>query len=560
MPTLKVGYGDLCRMIGRELPLESLIEKLFMMKCGVEGVYGDELILEVTSDRPDLLCSEGIARELRGLLGIEGGLAKYKVVRGDLTIYVDDSVKKVRPYIAGAVVKGLKLTDNVVRQIMQLQEKLHMTYCRNRTKVSIGIHDSDKVTHRLTYAALPPGEIRFTPLDEEREMNGYEILESTPKGREYGWIIKDFPAYPILRDSEGKVLSMPPIINGVVTQVTPQTTNLLLDVTGTDMKLVNFVNNIIATSLAERGGLIESARVIYGEFRVQTPNLKPNMMRLNIPFMNETLGLTLNAERAATLLRRMRYGVKVDSKRRLKVLIPAYRADIMHEIDLVEDIAIACGYSRLDPLVPVTATIGSEREITRLSRKMRDLMCGLGYLEVMNYMMTDKSSLSEKMNLPPQQVVEVANPLSLDFTVLRNWLLPGLLNFLSYNKHVPYPQRIFECGDVVLIDQAEPTLTSTRRRLGAVTCDYKVSYEEVQAAVYSVLRDSGFGCWSVRRTEHPSFIKGRAASLILSDREIGILGEVHPQVLENFGVENPAAAFELDLSSLMETSRSSLGQ
>ncbi|MBS7650147.1 MAG: phenylalanine--tRNA ligase subunit beta [Candidatus Bathyarchaeia archaeon] len=552
MPTLKVGYRDLCSMIGKELSLDILSEKLFMMKCGVEGVCGDELILEVTSDRPDLLCSEGIARELRGLLGIEKGLAKYKVAKGDLTIHVDESIRNIRPYIAGAVIRGLKLTDDAVRQIMQLQEKLHMTYCRNRTKVSVGIHDSDKVTHRLIYAAVPPEEIRFTPLDEESEMNGYEILESTPKGREYGWIIKGFKAYPLLYDSEGKVLSMPPIINGVITQVTPETENLLLEVTGTDMKLVNFVNNIIATSLSERGGLIESARIIYGRSKVQTPDLKPNLMSLNIKYVNDTLGLNLTAKRVAALLRRMRYNVEVNSDKRLKVFIPAYRADVIHEIDLVEDVAIAYGYSKLEPLIPSTSTIGAERAITRLARRMRDLMCSLGYLEVINYIMTDKASLSEKMNLPSQEVVEVANPLSLDFAVLRNWLIPGLLNFLTYNKHVSYPQRIFECGDVVHIDRNEPTMTVTRRRLGAVSCDYKVSYEEVQAAVYSIFKSIGLEGWSVERVEHPSFIKGRVASIILSCREIGFLGEVHPQVLENFGIENPVAAFELDISSLTE--------
>jgi phenylalanyl-tRNA synthetase beta chain len=189
LPTLNVGYNDLCELIGKELTIGSLKEKLFLMKCEVDSLSGDELVLEITSDRADLLCAEGIARELRGLLGIETGLVNYRLNKSDLKIYVDRSISKIRPYIAGALVKKLEFTDEFVRQIMQLQEKLHLTYCRNRTKVSVGIHDAETVTHNLSYAGVSPEKIRFTPLDEEKEMNGNEILEYTPKGRDSGWII-----------------------------------------------------------------------------------------------------------------------------------------------------------------------------------------------------------------------------------------------------------------------------------------------------------------------------------------------------------------------------------
>lgn len=555
MPTLQVGYKDLCKLVRREIPFELLSEKLFLMKCEVESVSGDEISLEVTSDRPDLLCSEGIARELKGLLNVEVGLASYKVEKDGLNVQVDRSIKNVRPYIAGAVVKGLKLTDDSVRQIMQLQEKLHLTYCRNRSKVSIGVHDADKVTHKLIYAGIEPSKIRFTPLDEEKEMNGYEILESTPKGREYGWIIKDSPVYPLLYDSEGKVLSLPPIINGVVTQVTPETSNLLLDVTGTDTRLVNFVNNILVTSLAERGGKIESAKIIYGHREVKTPDLRPHTKQLHLTFVNDTLGLDLKAREAVALLKRMRYGVKSTSKNTLTVIIPAYRADIMHEVDLVEDLAISYGYNRLKPAMPPTATIGSEREITKMTRKLRDLMVGLGFVEVLNYIMTSKQVTAERMNMPDERMAEVANPLSLDFSVLRNWLLPGLLSFLGSNKHVPYPQKIFECGDVVLVDEAMQTKTVTTRKVCAAACDYMVSYEDIQASLYSLLRNAGVEGWSLQRTEHPSFIKGRAAAIRVDDENIGVIGEIHPQLLENFGIENPAAAFELDLEAAFRTKK-----
>ncbi|MEE9458972.1 MAG: phenylalanine--tRNA ligase subunit beta [Candidatus Bathyarchaeia archaeon] len=550
MPTLNVGYNDLCELVGRELPIGLLKEKLFLMKCEVDSLSGDELVLEVTSDRPDLLCAEGIARELRGLLGIETGLVNYKLTKSDLKIYVDKSISKVRPYIAGALVKKLEFTDDFVKQIMQLQEKLHLTYCRNRTKVSVGIHDAETITHKLTYAGVHPEKIRFTPLDETREMNGNEILESTPKGIEYGWIIKSFPVYPLLSDSDAKVLSLPPIINGIVTKVTPETTSLILDVTGTDMKLVNFVNNIMVSSLIERGGMAETATIIYNRKKIDTPDLSPYRRNLNLSYANEILGLDLKTGQASSLLRKMRYGVKPRSKNYLTVVIPAYRADIMHEIDLVEDLAIAYGYDKLDPTMPMSATIGSERNITKLTRKIRDLMVGLGFIEVLNYVMTSENTISYKMDVPSEKIVTITNPLSIDFSVLRNWLIPGLLSFLSFNKHVPYPQNIFECGETVEINKITPTKTITRRKLAALVCNHKISYENVQSNLYSLLRNAGANGWSLHRTEHSSFIKGRVASIKVSGVEAGIMGEIHPRILERFEIENPVGAFEIDLEKI----------
>ncbi len=550
MPTLNVGYNDLCELVGRELTIGLLEEKLFLMKCEVESSSGDDLVLEVTSDRPDLLCAEGIARELRGLLGIETGLVNYKLKTSDLKIHVDRSISKVRPYIAGALVENLEFTDEFVKQIMQLQEKLHLTYCRNRTKVSVGIHDAETVTHELTYAGIRPEKINFIPLDETKEMNGTEILESTPKGREYGWIIKDFPVYPLLSDSNAKVLSLPPIINGIVTRVTPETTSLILDVTGTDLKLVNFVNNIMVSSLIERGGRAKTATVIYGRKRINSPDLSPNRSNLNLSYANKILGLNLKSGQAKALLRKMRYGVKQKSNDSFTVMIPAYRADIMHEIDLVEDLAIAYGYDKLDPTMPMSATIGSERNITKLTRKIRDLMVGLGFIEVLNYVMTGENTITSKMDVKSEKIVKIANPLSLDFTVLRNWLIPDLLSFLSYNKHIPYPQNIFECGETVEINDMTPNKTITKRKLAALVCDHKISYEDIQSKLYSLFQNAGADGWSLHRTDHSSFIKGRVASIKVSGDEVGIIGEIHPRILSRFEVENPVGAFEINLEKI----------
>jgi len=555
VPTITISVWDVCSLIGREMTQEQLSEVLGLTKCGHTSFAGDEMAVEVTSDRPDLLSAEGIARELRGLLGIETGLRKFKVARSDVVLRVDRSVLDIRPYISSAIIERVNLAGDAVRQIMQMQEKIHGTYGRNRRKVSIGVHDLDTITHDLTYAGVEPDKINFIPLDETRSMNGKEILELTPKGREYGHIIKHFPRYPLLYDSKGNVLSLPPIINGILTKITDQTKNILLDVTGTDKGLVDYTLILMATALVERGATIRDVKVLSPQGEERTPDLSSRAWKLRTKTVREVLGINLTSQQIASQLKRMRYGVRSGRKEVLTVIAPPYRRDLLHEVDLIEDVAIAYGYGRLEPVIPMTATIGREREITTFTRVIRDLMVGFGFQEVFTFIMTSAQVLFEKMNAPIEEVVEVENPISLEYSVLRNRLLPGILNFLGYNKHVAYPQKVFECGDVILVDEKIATRTVNQRKLSGAVCDYRVSYEDVQAVVYSLMRNLGVKEWSVDRLDHPSFIRGRAAAMSLGDSKVGVLGEVDPTILERFGLENPIAAFEIDVEELMSERR-----
>jgi len=505
------------------------------------------------ADRPDLLSTEGIARELKGILGLKLGLEKYEVERSDVRITVEPSVKDVRPYISSSVVRGIKLDDEGIRQVMQLQEKLHQTYCRRRRKVSIGIHDLDSIEHDVFYAGIQPEKIGFVPLDEDREMNGREILEFVPKGREYSHIIKDFPRYPLLFDSKENVLSMPPIINGVVTKVTENTKNLLLDVTGTDLDLVEFVNNIMVTNLVERGGRIEDVRIIHKNKTKYVPTLKPQKIGFRPNFVNEMLGLELRNSQIIDSLKRMRYGIRKSGENYIEVLVPPYRADIFHEIDIIEDVALGYDYDRLELEMPLISTMGIEREITGFMRKACNLMIGLGFQEILNYVMTNKRTLFDRMAIQETEVAEVENPLTIEYSILRNSLLPGLISFLSYNKHVSYPQKIFECGDVVIPDSNRPTKTKNEKRLAAAICDFKVSYEDIQGVIHAFLKNMGVKNWNLKRTENSRFIKGRVASTHIDKIEglVGIVGEINPSILNNFEVENPVVAFEVNLEDIM---------
>ncbi|MCZ2845306.1 MAG: phenylalanine--tRNA ligase subunit beta [Candidatus Bathyarchaeota archaeon] len=553
MPTITISYEDLINLLGEKLSLKKIEETLFLTKCQVESLTSNEITIEVMADRPDLLSAEGISRELKGILGFEKGLKKYKVGRSNVKINVESTVEIVRPFISSSVIKGVTLNDESVRQVMQLQEKLHLTYCRNRRKVSIGIHDFDTIEGDIFYAGVPPDRIRFVPLDEEEEMNGIEILENIPKGREYGHIIKNFPRYPLLYDSKGDVLSLPPIINGIVTKITENTKNILLDVTGTDPDLVEFVNNIMASNIFERGGKIEAVEISKKDETRFVPKLDSQSIKFRIDFTNEILGLKLNKTQIINSLEKMRYGIKTIGKNYLEVSIPPYRADILHEIDIIEDVALGYGYNRLGPEMPLIPTIGIDREINSYIRKACNIMIGLGFQEVLNYILTNREYLFEKMAIQNSDVVELENPLTSEYSTLRNSLLPGLINFLSYNKHISYPQNIFECGDVVIYNESEPTKTSNSKRLTAALCDYRISYEDIQSSLYSFLKNMGIKKWILERTENPSFIKGRVASIYIEGikNPMGIIGEINPIILNNFEIENPIATFEIKLEEMM---------
>lgn len=552
MPTITIDYNDLCQLLGKRLDLDRIAQDLAAIKCEIESIEGTEITIEVTPDRPDLFSTAGIAVALGGLRGDERGLPKVKVKRGEVVVMVDKDVVSIRPFAGFSEVRGLQLSDEAVRQIMQLQEKLHETYCRKRRRVSIGIHDRGAIAPLIRYTALRPDEIRFIPLDERREMTGSEILSLTSKGVQYGSIIKDFDRYPLILDENGVVLSMPPIINSIHTVVTPSTRNVFVDVTGTDRVLVDDVLAVVTLALVRRGEEVRTVKVIQPDEVVWTPKLIPTERELDLERVKDVLGIPLSATEVENLLLKMRYGISLRERGRLRVLVPPGRRDVLHEIDLIEDVLMGYGYNRVKPETPSIATIGGENEIVEVTRKARDLMVGLGFQEVVSYMMTNKKLMFTKMRLKPERVVEVENPASLTYSILRNWLLPCLLEFLSVNRHHAYPQRIFECGDIVAIDERMETRTKSVRKLAAAMASSKVGYEDIQAVLYSLLPNLGIDGWTIRAAKHGSFIDGRCASVLVGGRSLCILGEIDPEVISNFELEMPVAGFEMDISRIFE--------
>jgi len=536
MVSLTVSHQELAELLGSPRPWPELVDAIVMMGASLEGGDGESATFEVFPSRPDLYSVEGLARALRGFLGLEVGLRKYAVHPSGITFTVDPSLRDIRPFAVGGVVRGLDLDDPTVRSIVALQENLHVTVGRRRRKVAIGIHDLRKVTPPFRYLAADPETHRFTPLGLAREMSPAEILREHPKGQEYGPILAGFPRVPLIVDAHGVVLSFPPIINGVVTELTPETRELFLDVTGTDSDAISAVLAILSTALADRGGAIESVETKTADRTWTTPNLETRIRIVDVGEANALLGLSITPDRAIELLRRMRYDAHAQGSK-LAVETPPYRIDVMHPWDVYEDLGIAFGFDKIPPALPRRQTIGLPLPMNEFTNALRDILVGYGYQEVLSLTMTNPR---EPFRAPSGATI--TNPVQVEYTALRTSLLPSLLGILKLNTHHDLPQRIFEVGDVVL---------SVRnvRRLAAVAIHPKASFTESKSLALSLLRDVGVVA-EIEPAVDENFIPGRCAAATVDGIPIGLFGELHPRVLEAYGLGNPALALEFDAEPL----------
>ncbi len=539
---------SLLKLIGHKMTEEQLENKLFLLKSEVEG-FGDGTIdIEVNPDRQDMLSTEGIARALRAFLDISPGLPRFPVKESGKKIVVERGLEKIRKYIACGIVKGVETSDQLIKEYMRLQEMLTSTHGRNRNKASIGLYVHDELDFPVYYGTEDPEKIKFVPLGYDEPMDGPTILKKHEKGIEFGHVISDFERWPLLADNAGKILSLPPIINSNdLGKISEDTKNIFVEVTGTHLPTVEQCLNIMTTSLAERGGKIESVEILYPDgTTMQTPVLEPRNMEVDVQRIRQLLGLDLTYKEIRESLRRMCYGAEV-KKGTAKVKVPAFRVDVLHPVDIIEDVAIGYGFDNIDPTLPETMTIGGLRTMTRLKNKVRDLMVGAGYQEVMSYVMTSPEALNLKMERHAPYV-STANPKSRDFSVLRNSLLPVILDFAARNQHADYPQKVFEVGDIVLPDQHAETRTRQLTALCAMTTNNRVDVTELLRELTFVLRGMGLkGRFRFASCRDPSFITGRSARILIDQEDVGIVGEINPIVLTNFEIGNPVVAFEMNL-------------
>jgi phenylalanyl-tRNA synthetase beta chain len=547
MPVITLQKDRFSKFVGKQLTVKEMADWLPWIGFDIEEIGEDHVKVEFNPNRIDLCSYAGVARAFKGLMGLETGLPKYETKQGKIVLKISKAVSNIRPYMLAAVVRNISLDEDAISELMEMQEDLHWGIGRNRKKASIGVHNLDVVTPPFTFTAVEPDKARFVPLDKTEEMNLREILDKHEKGVAYKQLVDWAPKYPLLIDKKGKVLSMPPIINGELTRVSSRTTNLFLDVTGTDYKAVEQGLNVLATALADMSGTIETVRVKYPDRTVVSPDFTLQKMKLRITYANELLGLKLSEAQVLDSLRKCRLDARVLKNGLVEVLIPAYRIDMLHEVDLVEEVAVGYGYYRLKPTIPESVTIGEQHPAHRLANVVRQIMTGLGFTEVMNFTLTNEVAHYDKMRQKPRSIIKLANPVSAEYTILREALLPILMKNLADNKHESFPQRLFEVSDVGYINLRAETRVERRLHVAAVSSHSTANFTEIKSTIEALLLNMGFKQWEIRAMKHPSFINGRTAAIFVKRKEIGVLGEAHPEVLNNFELENPTSAFEIDL-------------
>lgn len=542
MPVVSIELKRLERLVG--VPTKVLLQRLPYIGLDIESVEAGSVRVEYSPNRPDFGTDYGIARALRGLLGIELGLPRYRLSRSGVSVKVDGALSRVRPFIACVVASGLRLDSEDIRQLISLQEDLHEGLGRRRRRVAIGLHDLSRVKQPLFYEGLPPS-FSFVPLDMKEEMSLARILKETDVGRRYSGALDGASVYPVIRDSSGTVLSFPPIVNGNVTRVTTETRELLVDVTGTEKAAGDDVLAIFASTLGEMGGRLGTVEIISGSERRVTPDIKPRAAPLDSALVREVTGLELTEREVIQCIRRSRMDVKGR-----KVLIPRYRVDILHRVDIAEEVALGYGIDRIQPLYPPSDRPGRFNPFDQFLDGVADLMAGAGFIEVMTYELTDSESLYGRFGRPSEGRIEVENPRSSEHSVLRDSLIPSLLSVLAKNVKEEYPQRIFEIGRVYSRVGGMPR---EEWHLAALSAHAGAGFTEAKMYLESFFAVSVGASVSTQPAEHWAFAPGRSASVTAQDVFLGHIGELRPEPLVSFGLTVPAAGFELSLRPLLDS-------
>ncbi len=548
MPVITFKYQDL-KDLGIDMEKDELIDTLPMMSSDIEDFDDEEIKVEFFPNRPDNLSVEGVVRSFKGFIGQEIGFPDYKVEESGEYVEVDEDVAKIRPYIGFAKIDNVDFTGDKLKYIMDFQENLHWVIGRDRKKVAIGIHNADVVTGPFKYIATPKDANAFVPLEKDFEMTPDEILTQHDKGVDYAHLIQDFDKYPLILDKDDNVLSMPPIINGELTKIKEDTKNIIVDVTGTDERAVNQALNIICCSFAEVGGQIKSMEVRYADKSIKTPDLTPQEMNVHVDTANSLIGGTsLTAEDIKGLLLKARFDAEIISENEVKAIIPAYRVDILHEVDVVENIAVQYHINSVEAKLPEINTVAYENDWFKAESTIREVMVGLGFQEVMSLMLTNEEAHYEKMNQPEEEHVQVARPITIDRTMIRTSLINSLMEFLEDNKHEDLPQKIFEIGDILYLDDTKENKTKSSKKLAALICHSTANFTEIKSVMTSVLTNLGY-TMEISDSENKTFIEGRVADVVGEAQKgtiKGFFGEVSPEVITNFTLEYPVIAFEIE--------------
>ncbi len=566
MPTIEVKLSDFESLLKGKLDEEKLETLLEKVKGEVKDFEreNDATKIELNdTNRPDLWSPEGITRQIRPAVknwpeAYPFFDAKTKPAR---KVMISEAVGAVRPYLTACIARGLTITEPILKQLIQAQEKLADSFGRNRQLVSIGLYRLNKISFPVKYDLVDPETTAFVPLGFETPMTLRQIISEHPKGIAYANTLSGAERFPILTDAKGEILSFPPIINSrVLGEVAVGDSELFVEVTGTDLRMVTLALNIFAANLADRGAAIEPVALHYEKETAfgavfQTPYDLSEPVTLKLSELNRVLGETVAIDEAARLLSAYGLSVKTDGEK-ITVRAAPYRDDLMHPIDVVEDFAISRGYNSFVPVLPATFTVGSLSEIELFSDELRHAMAGFGFEEVVSNILGSSEDFIEKMALsvddtdrPETRIIQIENPMTERFSLLRSWLLPSLLRVEGASSKAFYPHRLFEAGEVARLTPHAADHTETVVHLAALIAHPTANFSELHAVLEALFARLSLS-YHLEPFVHPSFIAGRSGKIMLEQAEVGLIGEVHPAVLDAWQIGMPTVSFELALEKL----------
>ncbi len=554
MPTISVIKSDLERLAGQTYELPDLERALEYAKAEVKA-EGEELRVQLKdTNRPDLWCTEGLARALKGYR--ESAFDPYdfftETSDSDLAITVDPDLELIRPFVAGFECSGVDIDDDALKQLIETQERLCDNYGRGRSSIAVGIYDASDIVYPIRYEAVSP-DTRFIPLEAETAMSLKEILKEHPTGQMYAHLLEGYERYPLLRDSRDEILSMPPIINSAsLGRVEVGDSHLFIEATGTVLDHVLHTIAIFAANMADRGGQITPVTINYPydtprSREIRCPFDVTEAMSTQLDRIRTIAGTDLSESQITTALTKMGYRNTRVSGEAVTALPAPYRDDLLHPVDMIEDIIVGIGYETFDPVMPKDFTIGKSAPVEDLSDRVRDLLVGSGFQETFLPVLGSLENQTTRMMNADAPVVVISNPMSEQYGCARSSLIPGLLSVEETSRRAPYPHNLFEVGEIAIKSPNQHYGTRTDTCVAAMIASEEANLSGVQSYLEALAFYFHFE-YEVRSIDHPSYLPGRIGEVIRDGEVYGLIGELHPGVLDAWNLAVPVSVFEVDLA------------
>ena len=545
MPTVSFDKKRVLEQIG-DMSDSDLADRISMLGTDLERISADEIVVEIFPNRTDMLSEQGFIHALKNFIGRGDGYEDVTALESDYEIEVDPKMSDVRPYTVAAVAQGISLDDASLKALIQLQEKLHLSYCRKRAKGAIGIYPMERIKWPISYTARRPESIEFTPLDAEK-MNAREMLEKHPAGRTYGGLLKGRPLFPLFADADDTILSVPPIINSEETgRITTKTTDVFIEVSGSHVPTLEKTLAIIVFTLQKLGASIHAVTVRYPDHDVSTPRTEPKRVSIEPRYASKILGFEPSADEFVSLLKRMGHGYDLET---CEALVASYRTDVLHPIDIVEDLIIAYGYENFEADLPDISTTAQEDGFETFKRGVSYLLAGFGYHETHTYHLIPKGN-QVAVGFSP---IELANPMNREYDTLRMSVLISLLDVLSRNRNASMPRTIYEIGRVFHIGTSETGVVEHDELAVALEDDH-ATFSTAQQIVDAILSRYGieYSFTSENEWDHTMFLEGRRAHVVCHGTVIGEIGDVHPDVLHELEIHHAVIGVRLNLEAVHE--------